>query len=158
MTEESQIAKSPAPAIIQTTVITVIGVILFLLVSSALTVIGSFISYDASSLGNFVRLLVVLLVALAILSVHTNVQKMKYSMSSAGITTSTGNIVGKKHLQIYNLAIITSIELDQPALNDKFHYDNINLNIDMLENIERPKAIVANICSKLRVNSKRLTT
>ncbi len=163
MNNDLPIAKSSVPLTVQMIVIAVIGSALFLLVSRILRAIGDFVSFDASSLGNLVRLLVLLLVVLAILSAYANAKKIKYSISTTAITVTVGSYVGQKQKHIHSIAAFTSIVLDQSPLGARYNYGNIVLNMDrlgssekiILKNIDNPDVVIKDIRSKITSINKK---
>jgi hypothetical protein len=163
MSNETPIIKSSTPMILQMVVISIIGGVLFLLVSGILRAIGDIINFDASNLGNLVRLFVLLLVILAILSVYVNAQKISYSISATSLSVITSSLFGNKQKQIHSIAALTSITIDQSSFGTRYSYGDIVLNLDrlgvneqiVLKNIEHPNAVVKDIRSKVKTNNKK---
>lgn len=152
-----KIKKSYTFAKIQTGVVALISITMFIITSVIINKIDNITVSDTSSLALLINMIVFAIGIMAILTTWANnTQKNYYLDGKSIIIENSQNLTGRTSQEIISPKQISRIRLEKSSFGNMFDYgtiiietNHINKEIYKLKNIKRPEKVIAELRARL---------
>lgn len=157
MSQRLEIKKSPVPIEIQTGLVALVALLLFLTTSKIVVLINNIIPSDTQLLAVVIKVLALGVAAGAVAMTWFRETRQKYYLEGSSIVLQNMEISGRKGEAIINPKHAPKIALSRSFFGRRFDYGDIILEIDSyshkntyhLKNVAHPEKVITELRSRL---------
>lgn len=158
MSQRYTIIKSRTPATIQTAVVAICALLLFVTTSSIVRIIDNVIPADTRMLALIVRLVLLVIAGLAVITTWFRDINKRYYVEDGRLIIENTSLSGHSEQTVVTMKHSPTLSLSLPFLGKLFGYGTIAIEIDsysrkteyLLRHIEHPQKTLAELKTRLK--------
>lgn len=157
MNERIEIKKSHIPIEIQTGIVGLTALLLFLTTSRIVRIVDDFIPANISALTWGIRITALVIAVLAVVVTWVRSTRTKYFLEGSSLVIENAGLTGRKAQEIITPKHASKIELSRSFFGNQFGYGDIFIALDSyshkntyeLKNILNPEKVIAELRARL---------
>lgn len=157
MSARFEIKKSHIPIEIQTGIVALVAILLFLTTSRIVRLVDDVIPANTRTLALAVRIIALIIAVLAVVVTWLRETRQKYYLEENSLIIQNGGLGGRKAQEIITPKHAPKIELSRSFFGSQFGYGDISLQVDsyshkttyVLRNVLNPEKIIAELRARL---------
>ncbi len=158
MNTRYEIVKSRTPAAIQTVLIGIAALILFVVTSRIVRILDGFIPADTRTLGAIVRIAALVVAVLCVVVTWYRDKYKRYYIEDGSLVIQRNGLTGHSQQEVIRLKHSPNLKLALPFFGKQFGYGTITIEVDsysqksehVLRYIEQPEKVLAELRARLK--------